>query len=94
MLCGSSTTQITCWSRLRIAAVLAQLAIADVVADAAQAQLVLHVQDGLRQVLGIVAAGAQHVERDPLRGLLADAGQALEFRDQPRERFGEIGHGV
>jgi hypothetical protein len=30
------------------------------------------------------------VERATLRRLLADAGQALEFRDQPRERFGEI----
>jgi hypothetical protein len=30
------------------------------------------------------------VERKALRRLLADAGQALEFRDQPRERFGEI----
>ncbi len=53
-----------------IAAVLAELAVADVVAYAAEAQLVLHVENGLRQVLGIVAAGAQHVERDALRGFL------------------------
>ena len=58
----------------------------------AEAQLVLHVEDGLREMLGVVAAGAQHVERDALRGLLADAGQALEFGDQARQRFGEIGH--
>ena len=71
---------------------MAQLAVADVVADAAEAQLVLHVEDGLRQMLGIFAAGAQHVERDALRGLLPDAGQALEFGDEARQRFGEIGH--
>ena len=32
------------------------------------------------------------MEREALRGLLPDAGQALEFGDQARERFGEIGH--
>ena len=77
---------------VRIAAVRAQLAVADVVADAAEAELVLDVEQRLRQVLGIVAAGAQHVKREPLRGLLPDAGQTLELVDQPRERFGEIGH--
>ena len=70
-----------------VAAILAQLARGDVVADAAQAELILDVQDGLRQVLGVVAAGAQHVEGEALRRLLADAGKALEFRDQPRERL-------
>ena len=74
------------------AAVLAQLAVADVVADAAEAQLVLDVEDRLGQVLGVLAAGAQHVEGEALRGFLPDAGQALEFGDEPRERFGEIGH--
>ena len=76
-----------------VAAVLAQLARGDVVADFAKAELILDVQDGLRQVLGIVASGAQHVERDALRRLLPDAGQALEFGDQPCERFGEVRHG-
>ncbi len=74
-----------------VAAILADLAIRDVVADAAEAELILDVQDGLREVLGILAAGAQHVERKPLRRLLADAGEAFEFGDQPRKRFGEIG---
>jgi hypothetical protein len=41
-----------------VAAILAQFAVGDVVADATQAELILNVQDGLRQVLGIVAAGA------------------------------------
>src|ERR1035437_3089115 len=93
MLCGSSTTQTTFALAVRVAAVRAQLAFGDVVADAAQAELILDVQDGLRQVLGIVARGAQHVEREALRRLLPDAGQALEFGDQPRERFGEVRHG-
>jgi len=66
-----------------IAAELAQFAFGDVVADAAEAEFILDVQDGLREVLGVVAAGAQHVEGEALRGLLADAGQALEFGDQP-----------
>ena len=79
MLCGSSTTQTTLRIAVGVAAELAQLAVADVVADAAQAQLVLDVEDGLRQVLGILAPGAQHVKREALRGLLPDAGQALEF---------------
>ena len=58
----------------------------------AEAQLVLDVENGLRQVLGVLAAGAQHVKGEALRGFLADAGQALEFVDQPRQRLGEIGH--
>jgi hypothetical protein len=33
------------------------------------------------------------VKSDSLRGLLPDAGQALEFVDEARERFGEIRHG-
>ena len=77
---------------MRVAAILAGLAVADVVAERAEAQLVLDVEDRLRQVLGVVAAGAQHMEGEPLRGFLADAGEAFEFGDQPGERFGEIGH--
>ena len=77
---------------IAIAAILADLAIGDVVADAAQAELVLYVEDGLREMLGILAFGAQYVKRDALRGFLADAGEPFEFRDQPRERFGEIRH--
>ena len=92
MLCGSSTTQTTLGSRLVSLQYWQSLAVGDVVADAAEAELVLDVEDGLREVLGVVAAGAQHVEGEALRGLLADAGQAFEFGDQPRERFGEIGH--
>jgi hypothetical protein len=59
-----------------IAAVEAQVAVADVVAEAAQTQLVLDVEESLRQMFRVFAAGAQHVEGDALRGFLADAGQA------------------
>ena len=76
-----------------IAAILAEVAIADVVAEGADAKLVFDVEDGLGEALGVLAAGAQHVEGDALRGLLADAWKALEFGDEPGERFGEIGHG-
>ena len=41
-----------------VAAILAQFAVGDVVADAAQAELILDVQDGLHQVLGVLASGA------------------------------------
>jgi hypothetical protein len=61
----------------RIGAVNADLAVADVVAHRAQAKLIPHVENSLGQVLGVVAAGAQHVKRDALRGFLPDAGQAL-----------------
>lgn len=76
-----------------IAAELAQIAIADVVADAAEAEFILDVEDGLRQVAGIVARASQDVEREALRRLLADSGQAFEFVDEASEGFGEIGHG-
>ena len=59
----------------------------------ADAELVLDVEHGLRQLLGILAAGAQDVKRQALRGFLPDAGQAFEFVDEARQRLGEIGHG-
>jgi hypothetical protein len=40
----------------------------------------------------VIAAGAQHVEGDALRGFLADAGQALQRVDETGQGFGEIGH--
>jgi hypothetical protein len=33
------------------------------------------------------------VKCEALRAFLTDAGEALEFGDEARERFGEIGHG-
>ena len=77
-----------------VAAKYAQVAVADVVADAAEAQLVLHVEQGLGKLFGVLARGTQDMKRQPLRGLLADARQAFEFVDQPRQRFREIRHGL
>ena len=90
--CGSSTTQIDFRIASGIAAELAHFAVADVVADAAEPELVLDVQNGLRQLLGVVAAAAQDMKREALRGLLPDAGQALELGNQAGKRFGEIRH--
>src|SRR6185312_6267686 len=77
---------------MRIAAEIADLAIADVIADGANAELILDVEDRLRQPFGIFAAGAQHVERNALRRFLPDARQFLEFLDQQSKRLGKIGH--
>ena len=63
-------------------------AVRDVVADAAEPKLVLHVEDRLRQVFRVLPAGPQHVERDALRRFRADAGQAFELGDQAGERLG------
>src|SRR5574341_387443 len=51
----------------------AQLAVADVVAGGAQAELVLDVENRLREVFGIFPRGAEDVESKSLRGLLPDA---------------------
>ncbi len=41
------------------------------------------------EALGVFAGGAQHVEREPLRGLGADAGQLAQLFDQARHRLRE-----
>ena len=69
---------------MRIAAEVAQLAIADVIACHAEAELVLHIHQRRGQPFGLLARGAQHMKCEPLRGLLADARQALELLDQTR----------
>jgi hypothetical protein len=43
---------------VRIAAEDAQIAVADVVADTAEAQLVVDIQQGLGELFGVVARGA------------------------------------
>jgi len=80
------------WIAAGIAAVEAQVAFANVVAEAAETQLVLNVEEGLREMFGVFAAGAQHVEGDALRGFLADAGQVFQCVDEAGQRFGEVGH--
>ena len=51
---------------MRIPAIQAQVAVADVVALRADAKLVLNVEDGLCKVLCVLSRRAQQVERDPL----------------------------
>ncbi|HKE26648.1 MAG TPA: hypothetical protein VKB88_30045 [Bryobacteraceae bacterium] len=77
----------------RAAAIAAGIDIGDVVADGAQAQAGLDVTHGGRQGFGVVVAGAQDVEGQPLRAFAAHAGQLLQFLDQSRHRFCEFGHG-
>src|SRR5437764_3824157 len=70
-----------------IAAVETELALADVVADAAKLQLILHVENRLRQSLGVVTGGAQHMEGNPLRRLLPDSGKVFKFVNESGERL-------
>ncbi len=65
-----------------VAAELALLAIADVVTGGAESQLIFDVEDRLRETLRVVTSGTQDMEGKTLRGLLADAGEMLEFGDQ------------
>ena len=76
---------------MRIAAIRAQLGVADVVALGADPQVVFDVEQRCRQPRGIVARGAQDMEREPLRRFLADAGQAFELVDQARSGAAKSG---
>ena len=49
---------------VRIAAILAQFAVADVVADRADAQLIFHIEQRLRQPFRVFARRAQNVKCD------------------------------
>ena len=77
---------------VRIAAIRAELPIANVVALGANAQLVLHIQQRIRQACRIITGHAQDVKRQALRGLLPDARKAAKFFDQALQRRGEVGH--
>jgi hypothetical protein len=77
---------------IRILAVGAKLTLADVVAQRAESEVVLHIQDRLSQPFGILSGSPEHVESQPLRGLLPDSRKPLKLLNQPGERFGEIGH--
>ena len=77
---------------MRIAAIGALIAIADVVADLAQAQFVFDIDDSLGQAFGVFAGRAKQMKRDALGGLLADAREPLTFGDQARQWFGKLGH--
>jgi hypothetical protein len=77
---------------LRIAAERAQLAVADVVTDAAEPQLVFDVEQGPGQIFGLIPARAQDMESEALGRFLSDAGQVLELGDEARQRLCEIRH--
>src|SRR6185295_8906583 len=55
-------------------------------AELAEPHLLLHLSDRLREAERLRVAGTQDVEGEPLRGPLADAGQAGELRDQSLDR--------
>lgn len=69
---------------VRIAAEKAQFGIADVIADGAESEFVLDVENGCSQPLCVFAVGSQQVKRNALCGLLADAWQPFELLDQSR----------
>ena len=77
---------------MRIAAVQTKLAITDVVALSADAQLIFNINNGLGQVLRVFTRGAKQVEGDALSGLLPDAGEPFTFLNQPGKRLSEVGH--
>jgi hypothetical protein len=94
MLVGSSTMQIVLIAG-GVGAVGAGVDVGDVVADGAEAEVLLEGGDGGGEVLGVGVRGAQDVEGIALRGLGADAGQLAEFVDEPGHGRGEAGgHGA
>ena len=68
--------------------------VGDVVADRAQAQAGLDVVDGSGEGVGVVFAGAQNMERQPLRRLAANAGKFLELVNQTSHGFSEARHRI
>ena len=92
MLCGSSTTQTTCPSRFGLRQYWHSSLSLMLLQRLHRPSLSLTSRIACDRCSASSRQVAQHVKGHPLRGLLADAGQALEFVDEPRERFGEIGH--
>ena len=78
---------------LRIAAVIADLGVADVIAFGANAEIVLHVKQGLGQPGGIFSRLAQHVKRESLSRLLSDSREPPEFVNEPLQRRCKVRHG-
>ena len=77
---------------MRVAAVVTNFTVADVIADRADAQLVLDIDEGLGQALRVLPWSSQNVKGQPLCRFLADSRQAFELLDQPRKRFGKVWH--
>src|SRR5262245_17406076 len=65
-----------------IAAEQAKLALADVVANAAENNSFFYIEYRLREMLRVLAGRAEDMERQPLCGFLANPRQALELGDQ------------
>src|SRR6266700_11969 len=73
----------------RVPADGAGIALGQVTADAAKADLLLDVDDGGRQRRRILGRRAQDVKRQPGSGLFPDAGQLAQLLDQARDRRGK-----
>ena len=79
-LVGSSTTQITRRSRVSSVQIGHGSASVTLLQAEQYADLVLHVAQRLGEALGLVAGRLHDVERQALRALAPDAGQALQLR--------------
>ena len=77
---------------VRIAAVQTKFPIADVVAAGADAELVLNIENGLRQIGSVFARGPKQVKGDTLSGFLADTWEAFTLLDEPGERLCKFCH--
>src|SRR5688572_26985363 len=66
----------------RIPAVGAHRAVADVIADGANAKLFLDVDQRLDQAVNVFPLRPQNVKRNALRRLLTDTGQAFDLEDE------------
>ena len=86
--CGSSTTQMSAAVARLVGAEAAGIDVGDGVAGRAVRDALLHVADGVAEALGVLARGAQDVEREALRALAADTRQFLQLVDEAREGFG------
>ena len=79
---GSSTTQSSVGVAPLVEAVPAQLALGDVEAPAAPGDALLRLGDDPGEAVGVLGRRLEEVERDPLRRLRPDAGEAAELVDQ------------
>ena len=55
----------------------------------AEPQLLFKFADGVSKCAGVLSAGSQNMEGQPLGVLGADAGQLLEFFNEPRHGLGK-----
>ena len=79
---ASSTTQIVAGLRRGSRQIDAGLLLGDVAADLAEPHLLAHLDEDLGEAGHVEGLGLQDVERDALRRLRPDAGQAAELVDE------------